>query len=105
MEMTLVKGWGCESCEFTIQDPADNDDISPLYECGNCGTTFNRANSANDNHQCPNCNKFGAKVAEYCCPDCESVELEEIDILVCGGCDEVVRVDDVRDLIDELKEK
>lgn len=37
----------------------------PLYECFNCGTKFNRANSAEgESHRCPTCGKFGSKLSD-----------------------------------------
>ena len=104
MEMELAKGWGCENCDFVVQDPADNDEITPLYEC-ECGTVFNRANSANENHQCPDCNKFAKKLADHACPECGDCELVEMELLVCGDCNEVVKADDVRTLLEKGEAK
>lgn len=66
----------CDECErhHTQEEVTDS---GPLYECGNCGTVFTRANSANDNHQCPDCNKFGSKLADFSCPEGNEDELDE----------------------------
>lgn len=69
---TAVERRHCDACDAFI----DPDDVGPpLYECGTCGT-FNRDQSENENHQCPSCSKFGAKVADDSCPECETGELD-----------------------------
>lgn len=77
-------GFVCYSCEEHI---AGEDVSSPLYECGNCGTQFTRDTSANDNHQCPDCNKFGSKVADQGCPECNEGELTEFEGWFCADCE------------------
>lgn len=68
---TASERFHCEDCDSYI----DPDDVGPpLYHCGTCGL-FNRDQSANDNHQCASCSKFGAKVADASCPECETGEL------------------------------
>lgn len=55
-----------------------------LYECGECGTVFDRENSADGNSQkCPDCNKLAAKLTAHGCPDCQEED----------GCKEVMAVD------------
>jgi DNA-directed RNA polymerase subunit RPC12/RpoP len=60
------------SCEKEFDD--DGEAVA-LYECGECDTRFTRDTSANDNHQCPYCNKFGSKVTDCGCPECNEGEL------------------------------
>ena len=65
----------CDDCGATF-DESEAD--SPLYECSDCGTRFTREGSADgDGNRCPDCTKFGAKVAEYGCPECGEGELVE----------------------------
>ena len=48
----------------------------PLYECGSCGATYSLAGSADaESNRCPECNRFGRKLAELSCPACEDGEL------------------------------
>lgn len=66
----------CGSCDHLF----DADDAGgPVYECGRCGTSFAREDSADgDSSRCPNCNIFSAKVADLACPECFDYEgLEE----------------------------
>jgi hypothetical protein len=56
-------GETCENLEEALQEAV------PLYGCDACGTSFTRESSANRNHQCPECNKFGGKIADYGCPE------------------------------------
>ena len=75
----LTKAYKCESCE------AISDDAGPaLYECGDCGSVFNRDNGNGAGHQCPNCNKFASKVADQSCANCEEGEVEEIEAIQCA---------------------
>lgn len=86
VEATWVSVFRCESCERTYENE-EVTEAGPLYECGNCGTVFNRANSANENHQCPDCNKFGSRMGDedWSCPEgCEELP-EEIEALEYGG--------------------
>jgi len=62
----------CDSCDNQFED--DDDGVS-LYECDECGTKFTRETSLNNNHQCADCNKFGRKVSDHGCPDCNEGEL------------------------------
>ena len=67
----------CDACEEFVHE---SDVDSPLYECGGCGERYTRENSADgDSNRCPDCNKFGAKVADYGCPECGAGELVEQD--------------------------
>ena len=79
----------CQECETISKEQGE----SPLYECNNCGRKFTRDNSANDNHQCPDCNKFASKLADSACPECEQGEQEELAGIQCNYCEDVV-VDD-----------
>lgn len=46
----------CPGC-----DTVNEGDKLALYECGDCGTTFTRDNSADgSSNRCPDCNKFAA---------------------------------------------
>jgi len=72
-------GYKCQDCEAIINPDEQDVDIT-LYECGQCGTRFNRDISYADNHQCPDCLKFSSKVAEMSCPECQAGELDEIEI-------------------------
>ena len=69
-----LEGYQCNQChEVFDEDMSD----SPIYECGQCTTRYNREGSADgDSNRCPDCNKFGAKVHERACPECGEGELE-----------------------------
>ena len=82
-EFETIPRLKCQNCEEVVEE-----DAGPLYECGDCGTTFNRENSYANNHQCPDCHKFAAKIAEKSCPQCCEGELEEVEVFVCPECDE-----------------
>ena len=72
--------WRCEGCEAEFTDEDADQGQGPLYECGECGTQFTRDNSADgDSNRCPDCNKFGAKMADLACPECGEGELEPIE--------------------------
>ena len=60
--MSTTEGdWRCPGCGEVLTD----DDLEPLYECQDCGTTFGRSDSADgDSHRCPDCNKFAARYGE-----------------------------------------
>ncbi len=49
----------------------------PHLKGNDCGTRFTQDTSANGNHQCPDCNKFGSKVSDCGCPECGEGELEQ----------------------------
>ena len=69
---------GCPDC----QKVGDDIEPEPLYECSSCGDTFSKSNSADgESHRCPQCNKFGAKVSDEGCPEC-NVELEDMDTYI-----------------------
>ena len=72
----LPKELYCSTCE-TVVDPADVDD-EPWYYCENCGDEFNRDATANDNHQCPSCNKFASRSDTDHCAHCQ----EELEVRV-----------------------
>lgn len=65
--------YGCNTCaaEFETDEAA-----VPLYECGDCGVQFTTETSANGKHQCPECFKFGSKVSDCGCPECNEGALE-----------------------------
>jgi hypothetical protein len=63
MEVTDV--WQCPEEKEHIW--TEDDDVhEPLYECADCGV-FSRRDTGD--HRCPECNKFGAKVEDYSCPE------------------------------------
>jgi DNA-directed RNA polymerase subunit RPC12/RpoP len=69
-----IEAYKCTDCEmvFAFGDEGD----SPLYECGECGSRYNRDMSADGNsNRCPDCNLFGARVAWHSCLDCGEGEL------------------------------
>jgi len=69
----------CQSCEHQFND---GDEGGPLYECSRCGQSYTREDSADgDSNRCPNCNIFGAKVADLTCPECQSDEVEHGEFL------------------------
>jgi DNA-directed RNA polymerase subunit RPC12/RpoP len=87
---TEVSAWDCEDgCDL------QEDNGGVLYECGDCGTRYNRDNSADGgSHRCPDCNKFGAKTGETACIECGSAAANETAALQCDECSELVTPDD-----------
>jgi len=78
-EQREVFDYECQACDHQFND---GDEGGPLYECSGCGTSFTREDSADgDSNRCPNCNKFGAKVADLTCPMCQSDEVEHGEFL------------------------
>jgi hypothetical protein len=74
----------CEACEAVCDEP----DPIALYECGNCGTIFNRDDSADGcSHKCPDCNKFASKLGDVSCPDCGKGPVEDDTGPYCEVCD------------------
>lgn len=66
----------CDQCCARFES---DDDAVTLYECGECGTRFTQETSSNGSgHSCPGCNKFGAKVSDCGCPECNEGELQQI---------------------------
>ena len=65
--------YACSECGATC---ADLQEAVTLYECEECGETFTQETSANHNHQCPTYNRFGSKLAENGCPECNLGVLE-----------------------------
>ena len=74
----------CLSCDAISEEGSGE----PLYECGSCGTIFNRNQSTYGNHQCPDCNKFASKLASDSCSECEEGEIEDIRAEYCEECSE-----------------
>ena len=77
-----VRAYKCTDCG----DIAAESSEEVLYECGNCGP-FIRSNSADgDSNRCPQCNKFGAKLADEACESCEAAGVEKTDAYHCTEC-------------------
>lgn len=87
--MDTITGYVCTACGHATDDPAGS-----LYECGNCGEQFNSDSSHNGRHMCPNCYKFGAKIADHSCPECNGGEAEEAQIAECNTCGEFFQPED-----------
>ena len=86
-----VSAYYCSGCETLSEEVA-----GPLYECGSCGTIFNRENSADgSSHRCPDCGKFGAKQADESCAECNEGEIEEVTAYPCPVCEDLVKGEDV----------
>lgn len=81
LEEDTTQIFQCVECHEFVED-----DDGPLYECSEDGTIFTRGSSANDNHQCPSCNKFASRQAEHGCPECQQGELELVDAYECTAC-------------------
>lgn len=88
-----VTAYQCEACGALSEEEA-----GPLYECGECGTQFNRETSYNFNHQCPNCDnhKFSSKIAAQSCYECNEGEVSEVEAFRCTICgdDELLEGED-----------
>lgn len=85
-----IGGYYCPGCDAIFADNDGEKEPEPLYECASCGTTFTRSGSlTGDNHQCPDCGKFGAKISPMGCPECQQGELESIGLYQCDVCQEL----------------
>ena len=96
--ITLADGhyWHCDECDAYSEETGGN-----LYECGECGEMFTRANSANDNHQCPTCSRFGSKSGEQGCVECGEGAVEQLPAAECLDCGEIVEDTDEQGLCDD----
>jgi DNA-directed RNA polymerase subunit RPC12/RpoP len=82
MEIEMVDAYKCQDCDEISEEVG-----GPVYECGNCGTQFTREGSADGmSHRCPDCGKFGSKVAEQSCTSCDGGEVEQIEASQCSKC-------------------
>ena len=69
-----ARAWMCRECEAL--QTAEEHEAQPLFECADCGSRFTREGSADgQGNRCPDCNKFGRKLTEHCCPECEEAEM------------------------------
>lgn len=58
-----------------------------LYECTECGQKFSKDNGLGMGNICPDCcNKFGSRVADESCVECETGEVEIITVYQCCSC-------------------
>ena len=95
---TLATGhyWHCDECDAYSEETGGN-----LYECGECGEMFTRANSANDNHQCQSCSRFGSRTGEQGCVECGEAPVEQVPASECTDCGEIVEDTDEQGLCDD----
>jgi DNA-directed RNA polymerase subunit RPC12/RpoP len=71
--------WRCAECSAEFTDADADQGQGGVYECGSCGSTFSRANSADgDSNRCAECGHFGSKLADLACPECNEGELEPV---------------------------
>ena len=82
-------GWLCQECGEISEGTAE----APLYECGGCEKIFNRNQTDNGDHRCPDCNKFGSKLADDCCVSCETGVVDAVVFVECPLCGELVEVE------------
>lgn len=80
-----VEVWVCPGCDHVFDEEPE---LTTLYECGNCGTTFSKEDEGSN--RCPDCGKFAAKQDDGGCPECgEAWEgLEAVTRYQHEGCDE-----------------
>lgn len=82
---TQVAAFRCEEChDLCLEDDINDDDA--LYECSSCGNTFNRESTENNDHRCPECNKFGARQEGRVCPNCSEGVVEPVIAWACPKC-------------------
>ena len=87
----IIEGWMCTECGLVTDAPSEE----PAYECGACGETFTRENSADgDSHRCPHCNRFAGKLHDNAYRDCDG-ETEEVQAFECSECAQFHAVDEV----------
>lgn len=66
----------CTSCDHLCREEEVE---SPLYSCDNCGTEYDRDGSMDGmSNRCPECNRFGAKLSDWACPDCSEGEMVKV---------------------------
>lgn len=75
----------CAECGTLCDDDTDG---GPLYECGECGHRFNR--EAAGGNRCPECSRFGSRIADESCPECEAGELESSEAHQCTHCNTIL---------------
>jgi DNA-directed RNA polymerase subunit RPC12/RpoP len=81
-DLETAQAYKCVECGEISEEAGDR-----LYECGDCGTTFTRENSADGmSHRCPDCSRFAAKVTDQSCVECQEGEAEEITAYKCPRC-------------------
>ena len=89
-EVTIEKGFRCVECDAVSAEVTEGD---TLYECASgCGGKFLRSNGAGRyGTMCPDCgNKFGTKVTDQVCAECGEGDVEEVEVVTCPRCEEVV---------------
>lgn len=88
----LRTGYKCLECEAVSEETAE----ARLYECGECGNIFNaNAGGGPSGNRCEECGKFASKLADDCCAECETGEIEAIDVTDCPICGALIAVDDL----------
>lgn len=85
----------CEACGAISEEVL----AVPLYECPDCYTIYNRDQTERGDHRCPDCNRFGRKIADRTCAACDEGVVEEMRVAICPICDEDVELDELRDHI------
>ena len=87
----VQEGYKCGECGEIREDSLG----VPLYECGQCSTTF----AGHEGNRCPDCNKFSSKVSDDTCADCEDGEAHECFYVECPLCSEPVDVEELTEHI------
>lgn len=89
---TPGKDYRCLECEEVREDCLEE----RLYECPQCSGRFLQSQGGGrSGNLCPSCgNRFGSKLADKACAACEEGEVEEIEVVICGECDQHVEVDE-----------
>jgi predicted RNA-binding Zn-ribbon protein involved in translation (DUF1610 family) len=77
----------CPSCDEFYEE----EELETVYECTSCGTVFNRSESNEDNHKCPNCNKFASLLTKSGGPCLDHEECEEVLGAECPECGDWVK--------------
>ena len=92
----VFTAYHCQDCDALSEECQQ----VALYECGECGTKFNRENGlGRHGNMCPECrNKFGTKLADRHCAECGEGEVEEVEAFrcPCPNCDEVHLLDEAK---------
>jgi DNA-directed RNA polymerase subunit RPC12/RpoP len=71
--------WRCLNCAAELTNAEADQGQGALYECGSCGSAFSRVRSADGaSDRCPDCNHFGAKIADLACAECGEGELAPV---------------------------
>jgi DNA-directed RNA polymerase subunit RPC12/RpoP len=92
LDIEPVEAYLCVECGALSEDTLGE----RLYECNECGLKYSQSNGMGKNgNVCPDCtNKFGSKVSDDTCTECQEGEIEKVEAVLCPECDELFELKD-----------